>query len=100
MSLGKKIKELRESNSVLQRELAAMLNVGESYLSKVETDHKVLKREYLIHLSEYFNYPLSELEALWLGTKVYDLIKNETQGLSALKVAEEQINYEVSTSVK
>lgn len=93
MTIGKRIKELRESSGLLQRELAAKLNIGEGFLSKVENDQKRLKRDDLIVLSSIFNVDLSELETLWLANKLYDLIKNENYGLTALKVAEEQIFY-------
>ncbi|MBW6536771.1 MAG: helix-turn-helix domain-containing protein [Mariniphaga sp.] len=93
MTIGKKIKELRESSGLLQRELAAKLNIGEGFLSKVENDQKLLKRDDLKILSNLFNVDLSELETLWLANKLYDLVKNENNGLSALKVAEEQVVY-------
>ena len=94
MTLGQKIKELRESTGMYQRQLAAILEIGDGYLSKVESDQKALKREYLKTISETFNSSFSELEALWIATKVYDIIKDEKEGLNALKVAEEQIKYE------
>ena len=76
-----------------QRELAAKLDIGEGFLSKVENDQKLLKREDLLKLSQIFNIEHSELETLWLANKVYDLIKDENQGLSALKAAEDQMKY-------
>jgi transcriptional regulator with XRE-family HTH domain len=94
MTLGQKIKELRESTGMFQRQLAALLEIGDGYLSKVESDQKMLKREHLLTISETFNSSLSELEALWIATKVYDIVKDEKEGLNALKVAEEQIKYE------
>ena len=93
MTLGQKIRELREINGMFQRQLAAILEIGDGYLSKVETDQKALKREHLQTISETFNYSLSELEALWIATKVYDIVKDEKEGLNALKVAEDQIKY-------
>jgi len=93
MTLGQKIKELREEVGLKQRELASKLNIGEGFLSKVENNQKLLKRDDLKKLSEIFNIEQSELETLWLGTKVYDLIKNETCSLGAIKVAEEQVKY-------
>lgn len=94
MTLGQKIKELRENSGMLQRELAAKLEVGDGFLSKVESNHKTLKREDLQKLSEVFNYSYSKLNALWIGTKLYEIIKDEQEGLNALKVAEQQIKYE------
>lgn len=94
MTLGQKIKDLRESSGMFQRQLAAILEIGDGYLSKVESDQKALKREHLKTLSETFNSSFSELEALWIATKVYEIVKDEKEGLNALKVAEEQIKYE------
>jgi len=94
MTLGQKIRELRESNGMFQRQLAAILEIGDGFLSKVETDQKALKREHLKTISKTFKCSFSELETLWIGSKVYDIIKDEKEGLNALKVAEEQIKYE------
>lgn len=94
MTLGKKIRELRESRGMLQRQLASILEIGDGFLSKVETNQKNLKREHLKTISKTFDCSFSELEALWIGSKVYDIIKDEAEGINALKVAEEQIKYE------
>lgn len=93
MTLGQKIKQLRESKGMLQRQLASILEMGDGFLSKVECDRKPLRREHLKAISETFNYSYSELEVLWIATKVYDLVKDEDEGLNALKVAEEQTKY-------
>jgi len=78
---------------MLQRELANKLEIGEGFLSKVENDQKQLKRDDLKKLSKLFKVSLSELETLWLANKVYDLVKGESQGSEALKVAEGQLKY-------
>jgi transcriptional regulator with XRE-family HTH domain len=93
MTIGQKIKQLREESGMKQRELAAKLDIGEGFLSKVENDQKPLKREDLKKLSKLFNVAHPDLETLWLANKVYDLIKDENQGLDALKVAEKQVKY-------
>ena len=93
MTLGQKIRELRELSGMLQRELAAILEIGDGYLSKIESDKKVMKRGHLKTISKTFNYPYSELETLWIANKVIELIKYEKEGLLALKVAEEELNY-------
>lgn len=91
MTLGQKIKELREQAGLKQRELAHQLGIGEGFLSKVENDQKPLKREDLTKLNELFKTPIKELESLWLANKVYSIVKDEQSALSALKVAEEQV---------
>lgn len=93
MTLGQKIRELRAQSGMLQRELASELEIGDGFLSKVENDQKTLKRAYLLKISKIFNCPVSELEALWIGTKLYGMVKNEQEALNALKVAEQEIKY-------
>ena len=93
MTIGQKIRQLREEAGMKQRELAAKLDIGEGFLSKVENDQKLLKREDLKKISKIYKVQLIDLEILWLANKVYELIKDENQGLDALKVAEKQIKY-------
>ena len=64
MTLGQKIRELREQAGLKQRELAYQLGIGEGFLSKVENDQKPLKREDLTKLNELFKTPIEELESL------------------------------------
>lgn len=93
MTIGQKIKELREDNQMLQRELAHELKVGDAYLSKIENNQKKIKKEHLLILSKIFNYPYVKLETLWLANQVYDIIKNEELAIEILKVAEKEIKY-------
>lgn len=94
MTIGQEIKQLREKAGMLQRELAYELKVGDAYLSKVERNAKVLKREHLSVISNLFNEPLEILETLWLADKLYVIVKEESQALEALKVAEQEIKYQ------
>lgn len=100
MTLGEKIRYLREKNGLLQRELANKLGIGEGFLSKIEHDQKLIKREDLQKISKIFNTSIDELEALWLANKVYSIVGLEQNGLQALKVAEEQIAYKISSNGK
>ena len=100
MTLGQKIKELREQSGMLQRELAAKLEIGDGFLSKVENNQKALKREHLQTLSKILKCKFSELESLWIGTKLYEIVKDEQEGLSALKVAEEQLTYQKTSNAR
>ena len=100
MTLGQKIRELREQSGMFQRELASKLEIGDGFLSKVENNQKTLKREHLIKISELFNCSISELEALWIGTKLYEIVKDEQEALNALKVAEQELSYAKSRTQK
>jgi len=99
MTLGTKIKLLREEAGMLQRQLASILQIGDAYLSKIEGGKKSLKREHLKTISKTFKCKYSELETLWVANKVVELVKYEKEGLGALKVAEEQLNYSKSPIV-
>jgi len=94
MTIGQKIRELREASGMFQRQLASILEIGDGFISKVESDVKPLKREHLETISKTFDYPFSELEALWIATKIYDIVRDEKEGLNALKVAESQMKYD------
>ena len=100
MTLGQKIRELREKAGLKQRELAYQLGIGEGFLSKVENDQKPLKRDDLTKLSKLFNTPVDELNSLWLANKVYSIVRDEELALTALKVAEEQVTYNTSKNGK
>jgi transcriptional regulator with XRE-family HTH domain len=93
MTIGQRIRQLRETAGMKQRELAAKLDIGEGFLSKVENDQKQLKRESLIFISGLFSVPIQELETLWIANKIYHLVENEELGMDALKVAEEHFKY-------
>ncbi len=93
MTLGQKIRELREKSGMLQRELASKLEIGDGFLSKVENNQKPLKREHLIKISKIFKSSFSELETLWFANKICYLIKDEDKAIEILKVAEQEIKY-------
>ncbi len=48
--LGEKIKELREQNRLLQREVAAKLEIDTPMLSKIERGDRSAKREHVVLL--------------------------------------------------
>jgi len=57
-------------------------------LSKIERGEKTAKREHINLLAKLFKLDYNELFSLWLADQIYQLIKNEKQGLQALKIAE------------
>ena len=54
MLLGEKIKELRDEHGVLQRQLAALLEIDTPMFSKIERGDRRAKRTQVIQLAEYF----------------------------------------------
>ena len=92
MLLGEKIKELRDEHGVLQRQLAALLEIDTPMFSKIERADRRAKRTQVIQLAEYFKIDKNELLTLWLADKVLDAIEGEDElKQNAIKVAEEKM---------
>lgn len=92
MLLGNKIKELRDEHGVLQRQLAALLEIDTPMFSKIEREDRRAKRTQVIQLAEYFKIDKNELLTLWLADKVLDAIDGEDElKQNAIKVAEEKM---------
>ena len=53
MLFGDKIKELREEQGLLQRQLAAFLEIDTPMFSKIERGDRRAKREQVIKLAKY-----------------------------------------------
>lgn len=92
MLLGKKIRELRDENGVLQRQLAALLEIDTPMFSKIERGDRRAKRMQVIQLANYFHVDEKELLTLWVADKVLDAVENEDElKQAAIKVAQEKI---------
>ena len=92
--LGKRIKKLRESKGIVQRQVAAKLEVDSAYISKMENDEKPVSRSYIQKLSELFETTAEELETMWLSDKIMEIIQNEPLALKALKLSGERLRDE------
>ena len=64
MLLGNKIKELRDEQGVLQRQLAALLEIDTPMFSKIERGDRKAKREQVVKLAEYFHQDEKEMVTL------------------------------------
>ena len=92
MLLGNKIKELREEHGVLQRQLAALLDIDTPMFSKIERGDRYAKRTQVIQLAEYFNIDKNELLTLWLADKILDVVENENElKLAAMAIAQSEM---------
>lgn len=86
MFLGKRIKELREEKGLLQRQLAAELEIDSPMYSKIERGERRAKRGQVLKLAEMLNTDKDELLKLWLAGQVYEIVKDEEMGQSALEM--------------
>lgn len=93
MSFGNRIKELRESKQLLQRQLAASLEIDTPMFSKIERGERRAKREQVIKLARLLQTDVNELLTVWLADQVYEIVKDEEIAEGALKVAESTLKY-------
>ena len=89
--LGEKLKELREAKGLVQRQVAAALEVDTAYISKMESNEKPVSRNHLKKLSELLGIAEKELFAIWLAGKVYELVKDEEVALLVLSITKEEL---------
>jgi len=95
MIFGNRIRKLREKQGLLLRQLAAVLAVDTATISKIERGSRQAKKEHLPILAKILKTDVKELKTLWLADKLYEIVEDEEYGLSALKVAEAEVEYKI-----
>ena len=96
MLFGNKVRELREKQGLLLRQLAAALEIDTATMSKIELGDRQARKEQVTQLAEILNADTEYLYTLWLASKVYEVIEGEDMAIEALKVAEEEVQYRKS----
>lgn len=92
MLLGNKIKELRGKHEVLQRQLAAYLEIDTPMFSKIERGDRRAKRSQVILLAKYFHIDEKDMLTLWLADKVLYTLEGEYElCLDALDTAKAEL---------
>jgi len=91
VKLANRIKELRESQGLLQRQLSAQLEIDTPMFSKIERGERRAKREQVLKIAELLKADEQELLALWLADQILEITTDEEQALQALKMATKDI---------
>lgn len=92
MLFDKKIRELRDEQGVLQRQLAAYLEIDTPMFSKIERGDRRAKRSQVVLLAKYFHINENEMLTLWLADKVLDALDGEEElRLDALDIARNKL---------
>jgi|SRR5690606_12609143 len=86
---GGYIRKLREDQNLLQRHIAAALDIDTPMLSKIERGERQAKREQVILFAKALRANKRDLMTLWLADRIYDVIKDEEVVSEAMKAAEE-----------
>lgn len=92
MLFGDRIRELRDEQGVLQRQLAALLEIDTPMFSKIERGDRRAKREQVVKLAQYLHQDEKEMLTLWLADKILDAVDGEDELCSdAIIIAHQQI---------
>lgn len=92
-SIGQIIRDFREQKELLVREVAALLEVDPSLLSKIERGDKRATREQIRLLSGILEVDEKELMIAYLSDRLVYEVRDEDFAMEAIKVAEQKIEY-------
>lgn len=92
--IGQKIREYRESKGLLQRQMAAALEVDTAYISRIESNEKPLSKNHLKKISALLEIPEEEITTIWLADRIISIIEEEKYQVNALKLALTQLDHE------
>lgn len=84
--IGGKIRELREANNVLLRQLAAQLDMDTALLSKMERGDRAFRKEDLVKIASIFKVSDQGLLILWLSDRILRAIEAESNQKEALEL--------------
>ena len=87
MQFGERIRQLREDKELLQRQLAASLEIDTPMFSKIERGDRRAKREHVVQLAELLDFDVNQLLSLWLSDQILDIVSSEEVALEALQNA-------------
>lgn len=90
---GEKIKQLREANKLLQRQVTSQMDIDTPMLSKIERGERKAKKEQVLLFAKLYNTEKAELLTLWLADQVLEVLQGEDQALNAMHLAEEEVKY-------
>ena len=77
MLFANKIRTLREQNGMLQRKVAAALDIDAGLYSKIERGERPAKREQVIALASILHTDERELLTLWLADQIKEITESE-----------------------
>jgi transcriptional regulator with XRE-family HTH domain len=91
MLFSDKIRLLREEKQLLQRQLAAALEIDTPMYSKIERGERPAKREQVIAIAKYLSIYENDLLTLWLADRIIEVIKDEKLAGDALQIVQHKI---------
>jgi transcriptional regulator with XRE-family HTH domain len=99
-SVGTEIRKLREASDMPLRKLAALLDIDQSTLSKIERDERKPNAIMIDEISKIFKTDKKELLISFYSDLVCCEIKEEKSFSEILQVAEAKIQYQRTKTKK
>lgn len=91
-NLGQKIRELREKQNLLLRQVAAHLEVDTALMSKIERGERKASRQQVVEIAKFLKANEEELLTLWLADKIESTIVEEPKvAYQAMKIANKKL---------
>ncbi|MEI2760456.1 MAG: helix-turn-helix transcriptional regulator [Bacteroidia bacterium] len=87
------IRELREQNGLLLRQVAAEIEIDQGLLSKIERGERMPTKDQVIRLAKFYKVDLNEFLIAFISDKLVYELQDEEVALKAMQVAEKKINY-------
>jgi len=91
-SLGEMLRSLRERQGLLLREVAAILAIDPSLLSKIERGTKNPTREHILKMARIYDCKEKDLLVAFLSNMVVNVLDNEEFANDAIIEAKKKIN--------
>lgn len=89
---GEKIRTLREQQHLYLRQVAPLLEMDASQLSKIEKGIRQVKRGQIPILADILKASSDELMTLWLADQIYAVVKDDKLANEAMQFSEKIIN--------
>ena len=95
-----KLKELRESHNLLQRQVAAGVDMDTAIYCKIEKGNRQAREEQVRQLALFYGIPYEDLRRYWLADKVYNLVEEEDDANRILCMVEKKWKNMVNQKIK
>ena len=85
------LRQLREEQNQLLREVAAVIGMDQALLSKIERRERLPSKEQVLKLAKHFKAERNELVVAWLSDRLVNELADEDLAKEALKIAGQKI---------
>jgi len=92
-NVGEIIRNQRKNKNLLLRQVAAMIDIDQAILSKIERGERKADREIIIKLANILEIDKNDLLIQFLSEKIAYEIMNEEMAMEVLIVAEKKVQY-------